>query len=87
VTIDARHTDAAIEVHVTDEGAGFAPDFVERAFERFSRDDAARTAGGSGLGLAIVDAVAVAHGGAVGLRNGEPGADVWLSLPVHDRNS
>ena len=87
VTMRARAVDGALEIHVTDEGEGFPPEFAKRAFERFSRDDEARTEGGSGLGLAIVDAVAAAHGGTVGLRNGEPGADVWLSLPALRRRA
>ncbi len=36
---------------------------MERAFDRFSRADAAHGGGGAGLGLAIVDAIARAHGG------------------------
>jgi len=48
---------------VSDQGAGFAPGFAERAFERFARGDPARTRSGTGLGLAIVRAIAEAHGG------------------------
>ena len=69
------------KLHVLDEGPGFAPAFVGRAFERFSRADAAREGGGAGLGLAIVDAVAQAHGGSAGAVNRpEGGADVWIEL-------
>jgi len=71
-----------VEIHVTDEGAGFPDAFLERAFERFSRADEARGRGGSGLGLAIAELVAHAHGGTAGARNTASGADVWLSLPV-----
>jgi heavy metal sensor kinase len=71
-----------IELHVTDDGAGFPEEFIGSAFERFTRADAARGRGGSGLGLAIVAAIASAHGGSVGARNRERGgADVWLALP------
>jgi signal transduction histidine kinase len=38
--------------------------------------------GSAGLGLAIASAVAQAHGGSAHARNGEPGADVWIALPV-----
>lgn len=78
----ARRDGAAVELHVTDGGAGFPPEFLPRAFERFSRADSARTAGGSGLGLAIVEAIALAHGGGARAanRDGE-GADVWIELP------
>jgi two-component system, OmpR family, sensor kinase len=55
--------DGAVEIEVADQGPGFDPDLANRAFERFTRGDAARTRGGTGLGLAIVRAIAEAHGG------------------------
>ncbi|HLY86511.1 MAG TPA: ATP-binding protein [Gaiellaceae bacterium] len=71
-----------VELHVLDEGEGFAPEFRARAFDRFSRGDEARSGSGSGLGLSIVELVAHAHGGDAGARNrARGGADVWLSLP------
>jgi len=71
-------------IRVTDEGPGFAPEFLPRAFDRFSRADEARTRGGAGLGLALVDAVARAHGGTATARNREQGgAEVEISLPPH----
>jgi two-component system, OmpR family, sensor kinase len=74
--------DDVVELHVTDAGAGFPDDFLERAFDRFSRADEARNTGGSGLGLSIVALIAQAHGGTAGAANRpEGGADVWLSLP------
>jgi two-component system OmpR family sensor kinase len=82
VRLSAADGDTVVEIHVTDEGAGFPAGFLERAFERFSRGDEARGRGGSGLGLAIVDVVARAHGGTAGARNTSSGADVWLALPV-----
>jgi heavy metal sensor kinase len=70
-----------VELHVTDEGAGFAPDFAARAFDRFSRADDARSPGGTGLGLAIVELIASAHGGTAGVANREDGgADVWIAF-------
>ena len=82
VRLTTRATDGWIQLHVTDEGPGFPEDLLERAFERFSRGDPARSGGGTGLGLAIVAAIADAHGGEVGVRNPPGGgADVWFSLP------
>jgi heavy metal sensor kinase len=70
-----------VEVHVTDQGAGFPPGFAERAFDRFSRADDARSTGGTGLGLAIVALIASAHGGTAGVANLDGGgADVWLAF-------
>ncbi|MBA2440013.1 MAG: HAMP domain-containing histidine kinase [Thermoleophilaceae bacterium] len=81
VHIAAREHDGTVELRVSDEGAGFPEDFLGHAFERFTRADAARTRGGSGLGLAIVEAIARAHGGRAGARNGSKGAEVWVELP------
>ena len=66
-----------------DRGAGFPAEFLDRAFERFSRASASSRDGGSGLGLAIVQTVARAHGGEAHAANrAGGGADVWLALPV-----
>ena len=46
---------------VRDHGPGFAPDDLERVFDRFYRSDDARRLPGSGLGLAIVKQAAEAH--------------------------
>ena len=68
---------------MTDEGAGFDPDFLPVAFERFTRADEARASGGTGLGLAIVAAIAHAHGGSAGATNRDGiGADVWIAFPT-----
>jgi signal transduction histidine kinase len=71
-----------VELWVDDEG-GFPPEFLPRAFERFSRGDPARGRGGAGLGLAIVRAVARAHGGdAVAENLPGGGARVRLRVPA-----
>ena len=82
VELRAERAGESVELHVLDEGNGFPADFRERAFDRFSRADEARSGAGSGLGLSIVELVALAHGGDAGVRNRpQGGADVWLSLP------
>ena len=83
IQLRTEERDGFVEFHVIDAGPGFPPEFLNRAFDRFSRADEARSGGGSGLGLSIVEVVAQAHGGAVGARNrASAGADVWLSLPA-----
>jgi two-component system, OmpR family, sensor kinase len=82
VEISARQIADSAEIHVTDEGEGFPPDFIPRAFERFSRAPGVRE-GGSGLGLAIVATVASAHGGAASASNRpEGGADLRIAIPL-----
>ena len=84
VRVWARERDGRVEVHIMDEGQGFAPEFLDRAFDRFSRADEGRARGGTGLGLAVVQGIASAHGGGAGARNrAAGGADVWLTLPRH----
>jgi two-component system, OmpR family, sensor kinase len=71
---------------VSDEGAGFAPAFLQHAFERFARADEARSGGGTGLGLAIVDVIARAHGGTAQAANSAPGAEVSLTIPLRHQH-
>ena len=70
---------------VADSGEGFPDDFVDKAFDPFTRADAGRSRrdGRAGLGLAIVRGVAEAHGGSAFAGNRpEGGAIVTLRLPV-----
>lgn len=83
VSLELVEAGAAAEIHVRDQGPGFPPDFLDRAFERFSRAPSRRGDGGSGLGLAIVRTVARAHGGdAHAATEANGGAHVWLILPL-----
>ncbi len=82
VNLRAAAVDGTVELHVEDEGDGFPPGFLERAFERFSRPQPGRERSGAGLGLSIVRVIAEAHGGSAEAANGSAGgADVWLALP------
>jgi signal transduction histidine kinase/ActR/RegA family two-component response regulator len=62
-----RREDSFVEVIVSDNGKGIAPDFLPHVFDRFRQADAkmSRQAGGLGLGLAIVRSIVELHGGTV----------------------
>ena len=82
IDLEASGRDGSVLVHVLDRGQGFPDEFLDRAFERFSRASSSDRDGGSGLGLAVVQTVARAHGGEAHAANREAGgADVWLTLP------
>jgi signal transduction histidine kinase len=66
-----------VGIVVRDEGPGFPADFVDKAFDRFSRAEASRTTRGTGLGLALVQAVADAHHGTATIS----GSRVTIDLP------
>lgn len=71
-----------LRLWVRDTGTGIAPEDQTRIFERFGRASTGRTVEGSGLGLSIVDAIAVGHGGRVGLSSQEGrGSRFTLHLP------
>ena len=83
ITVRADEADTGVAIHVEDRGPGFAPEFIGRAFERFTLGDASRGGDGTGLGLAIVEAIARAHRGSAHATNREgAGADVWIELPA-----
>ena len=82
VRLGASAENGSIALSVSDEGTGFPPEFLPRAFERFSRADGVRSSGSAGLGLAIVEAVARAHGGTATAESGPAGgARVTIVLP------
>ncbi|MEV6018792.1 MULTISPECIES: ATP-binding protein [unclassified Streptomyces] len=90
ITVNARARDGRLLLSVSDEGAGFPPDFLPHAFDRFSRAEASRTTPGAGLGLALVAAVAASHGGTAHAENvppattgteGTTGATITLDVP------
>jgi signal transduction histidine kinase len=72
--------EAAVEVEVSDDGAGVSPANLPRLFTPFFTT--ARERGGSGLGLAIARALLDAHGASIRLAGPGPGARWLLRLPL-----
>jgi heavy metal sensor kinase len=84
VVVSVEANDERLLISIADDGSGFPTDFIDRAFEPFTRVDASRgrSGGGAGLGLAIVKAVAESHGGsAVASNRPEGGAIVSIEVP------
>jgi signal transduction histidine kinase len=69
-----------LSIAVADDGPGFEPAMLERAFDPFTRG-AGATYDGSGLGLAIVSVIAAAHRGRVAVAN-TPGGGAVVTLEV-----
>ncbi len=63
ITISAIQTPQAIQLTISDNGPGIAPEKLETIFERFYQ--ISLTARGSGLGLAIAKRIIELHGGQV----------------------
>ena len=83
VRVDLVSHGDAVEIEVTDSGAGIPEAERERIFERFVQLDASRHGEGSGLGLPIARAIAVAHGGSLVLaRSDASGSTFLVRLPA-----
>ncbi|MBW3561201.1 MAG: HAMP domain-containing histidine kinase [Actinobacteria bacterium] len=82
IVVAVQDAGDAVEVAVTDQGEGIAPEDVDRAFEAFTR--LSDEHGGTGLGLAIARAIARAHGGDVIAEPAPegPGSRFILRLPT-----
>jgi two-component system phosphate regulon sensor histidine kinase PhoR len=88
-TIPGKGPPGEVELTVSDQGDGIAPEHLPRLTERFYRADSARSRalGGTGLGLAIVKHVLIRHRGRLEIKSsvGE-GSTFRVILPAHDGN-
>jgi signal transduction histidine kinase len=85
VTVEVSQNGGA-SVIVRDEGPGFSEEFIDHAFDSFSRSDRDRNreTGGTGLGLAIAQGFVVALDGEIWAEPG-PGGEVGFKLPMGQR--
>lgn len=82
VTVALQSGDADLTLTVIDEGPGFDPHVIDRAFERFSRGDSTVYPGG-GLSLALVARIAELAGGSAAIDAGRvAGAAVSIRVPI-----
>lgn len=82
ITTEAKEGKCVIEIK--DTGIGISKEAMEHIFERFYREDKARTreSGGSGLGLAIADCIIAAHKGTIKVSANQPKGTVFtIKLP------
>jgi len=86
IRVAAHSAGRRVEISVTDDGEGIAPDFLPQVFSRFRQADSssARRHGGLGLGLAIVKQLVELHGGQVRAASGGlgQGATFTVTLPL-----
>ena len=86
IGVGIEQGESDLTVRISDTGAGIAPEFLPRLFERFSQADSSSTRrfGGLGLGLSICKSLVEMHGGAIwAASDGEGrGATVSVRLPL-----
>ncbi|MCL2192626.1 MAG: HAMP domain-containing histidine kinase [Treponema sp.] len=79
VVLACHKTDDHIEIGVTDDGDGIAPDIVPHVFERFYKG----SNGNFGIGLSIVKSITQQHAGHVAVENlAGGGAMFTMTLPT-----
>jgi two-component system sensor histidine kinase KdpD len=83
IEIAGSVADGAVSLRIADRGPGFAPDEVERVFDKFYRGGTAAGRSGAGLGLTIVRGIVEAHGGRVVADNRPGGGALFrITLPL-----
>lgn len=80
----AEIEDGSVTIRVSDVGREIAPIHLEAIFEKFFREDGARTSekGGAGLGLAIAKEIVEAHGGTIGAESSLGKTVFTIRLPL-----
>ncbi|MGH6608833.1 MAG: hybrid sensor histidine kinase/response regulator [Burkholderiaceae bacterium] len=85
LSVDAKAHDAEVEIKVSDEGAGIAPDAIDSVFTMFSQAGASPGEGhaGLGVGLPLARALTALHGGTIEARSAGIGcgAELIVRLP------
>jgi len=83
LTLTSANKQAIIDVR--DTGIGIKPENTDQVFDRFFREDAARTreSGGAGLGLSIAQWIVSAHKGTISILPNKPKGTIFrITLPL-----
>ncbi|MCI9000584.1 MAG: GHKL domain-containing protein [Clostridia bacterium] len=86
ITIHTKRKEGKCIIEVSDTGIGISEEGLKHAFERFYREDKARSrkTGGTGLGLSIAQYLVALHKGSIKITHNEPkGTSVKIKLPKH----
>ena len=80
IILSCRKQESCIEICVSDDGAGIAPEAIPHVFERFYKG----ADGNHGIGLSIVKSIIEQHEGQITAENASSGGAVFtITLPVH----
>ncbi len=80
IQITVEEQGSSARIRVSDDGPGFAPELLDRVFQRFAKGAYSE---GHGIGLAFVHSVVTAHGGTAAAKNRVPrGAEVTIEVPL-----
>ena len=74
ITVETYEKDSKCVLQIKDTGIGISNDGMEHIFDRFYREDKARSreTGGSGLGLSIASHIIELHGGSIKAKHNTP---------------
>jgi len=90
VTVDVKVDAPDLEIKISDEGIGIAPEKIERVWQKFERVDNrdTRQAGGTGIGLYLVKHLVERHEGTIGLVSqlGQ-GSTFTLRMPLRPKEA
>lgn len=84
IVLDAERTGDEVVFKVRDQGAGIAPEIVDRMFDRFEARAAGTRHRGAGLGLSIVQSFVQLHKGRIEVETSPgKGTQVTVTFPAH----
>ena len=88
ISVNLKKNLSSIEVGVCDTGIGMSEEAMHHIFDRFYREDKARSIGGNGLGLSIVKSIVDLHKGSIEVKSQKDvGSEFYVTLPIKQRES